>query len=604
MAIFGKTKDSSEASTPKTDMSVRGGSQVEDHAGNVEKRGVDNSKARLATPRVFAMALIVSIGGLIFGYDTGQISGFLEMKDFQQRFGNIRTYNSSTGEYDYGFTDVRSGTIVALLSIGTLIGALASAPIADVFGRRICIVVWNIVFCLGVVIQIATQNAWYQIVIGRFVAGLGVGGLSVLTPMYQSETAPRQIRGTLVSTYQLFITFGILIAYLINYGTHTGFPNAKSAWQIPMGIGFIWPVIMGIGICFLRESPRWDYRHGNIDAARLTIAKSYGVPINNIEVEHEINEIRAKLEAENAGGGKHKFYEVFTGPRMLYRVTLGVALQALQQLTGANYFFYYGTSIFASIGLSDSFITSIILGGVNFAMTLPGLWVVENLGRRRALISGALWMFMCFLVFASVGHFILNQETPDQTQLAGRVMIAFACLFIAGYAMTWGPIVWAVVGEMFPSRYRAQAMGISSASNWIWNFLLSFFTPFITKAIDYRYGYVFAGCCFAGAAVVYFFLCEHRGRSLEEIDTMYITHVPPRQSTLWIAPEGEDLVTTDALHLTPGARGIRKADAAGVETDQRVESAQPATSEVGIQDVSGTAFRAETTGVRGNSVSK
>lgn len=177
-------------------------------------------------------------------FQTGQISGFLEMDDFRDRFGQ-------NGE----FSNVRSGTIVGLLSIGTLIGALCSAPIADIFGRRVCIITWNLVFIVGVIVQITSTQHWYQVAIGRWVAGLGVGGLSVLTPLYQSETAPRQVRGALVSCYQLFITCGIWLAYCINYGTHL--TVGPQQWQIPMGIGFIFPVIMATGICFLRESPRW-----------------------------------------------------------------------------------------------------------------------------------------------------------------------------------------------------------------------------------------------------------------------------------------------------------------------------------------------------------
>jgi SP family sugar:H+ symporter-like MFS transporter len=383
------------------------------------------------------------------------------MEDFLTRFGDTTDENGGPA-----FSKVRSGTIVGLLSIGTLIGAIVGAPIADAFGRKLAIVFWNIMFCVGVVIQMTTLTTWYQVALGRWVAGLGVGALSVLTPMYQSETAPRQIRGSMVSCYQLFITLGIFIAYCINYGTKSTI--APSSWRIPMGIGFIWSVIMAIGIMFLRESPRWEYRKGRVESARTTIAKSYGVPENHWEVDREIREIKAKLDAENAGGGKHPWYEVFTGPRMMYRTLLGISMQALQQLTGANFFFYYGTTIFTATGLDDSFQTSMILGGINFAMTIPGTYVVEKFGRRRALITGGIWMFVCFLVFASVGHFALDQDVPKNTPEAGSAMIAFACLFIAGYAMTWAPIVWAIVGELYPSRYRAQAMGLATASNWIW----------------------------------------------------------------------------------------------------------------------------------------
>ncbi|KAK0816964.1 hexose transporter hxt5 [Friedmanniomyces endolithicus] len=338
-----------------------------------EKAEVDNSKIRLLRPRIFAMALIVSIGGLIFGYDTGQISGFLAMDDFLTRFGN---------EPGPAFSNTRSGTIVGLLSIGTLIGAIGSAPIADIFGRRICIITWCLVFCVGVIVQISTEQHWYQLAIGRWVAGLGVGGLSVLTPMYQSETAPRQVRGALVSCYQLFITFGIWLAYMINFGSHT--MAGASQWKLPMGIGNLLPSrIAAVGL------QAWQNRRCAHDDREV-----YGVSENHYEVQREMREIKEKLDAENAGGGKHRWYEAFTGPRMAYRTCLGVALQALQQLTGANFFFYYGTTVFAGIGLSDSFVTSIILGTINFAMTFPGLYVVEHFGRRRALIAGALWMFM------------------------------------------------------------------------------------------------------------------------------------------------------------------------------------------------------------------
>ncbi|ORY09393.1 and other transporter-domain-containing protein [Clohesyomyces aquaticus] len=527
-------------------------------------------------PRIMLMGVLVSMGGFIFGYDTGQISGFLEMRDFLDRFAD--TTNPKTGEL--AFTNGRSGTIVALLSIGTLLGALIAAPVADKFGRKLSITFWCMVFCVGVIIQIATVDKWYQVAIGRWVAGLGVGGLSVLTPMYQSETAPRYVRGALVSCYQLFITLGILVAYFINFGTEAD--NSARAWRLPMGIGFLWPVIMGVGILFLRESPRWEYRKGKIDSARRTIAISYGVSEGHPEVMREVREIKEKLNAERAGGGKHPWYEIFTGPRMLYRTLLGITLQALQQLTGANFFFYYGTSIFAGIGISNSYVTSIILGAVNFGTTFPGLYIVEKFGRRPSLIAGALWMFMCFMVFSSLGHFALDQEDPSQTQGIGYAMIVFACLFIAAFAMTWGPIVWAVVGEIYPSRYRAKCMALATASNWVWNFLISFFTPYITGSIDYRYGYIFAACCFTGAVVVYLFVIETHGRTLEEIDTMYILGVDPRHSKNWEPPEDDELPNLDNTYLTPGARGIRKMEEARAPETERREMPARARSEVDI----------------------
>lgn len=207
----------------------------------------------------------------------------------------------------------------------------------------------------------------------------------------------------------------------------------------------------------------------------------------------------------------------------------------------------YGTTLFNSVGIENSFITQIILGAVNVVCTFPGLYMVEKFGRRKCLTLGALWMAMCFLVFASVGKFMLHNDDGTTNQTAGYLMIIFSCLFIAAFASTWGPMAWACVAEMYPGRYRSQAISYCSASNWFWNFYLAFFTPLINAEISFAYGYVFAGCNLAAAIIVYFFLIESNGKSLEQIDTMYLLHVPPRHSANWEAPEGEDLITAERV---------------------------------------------------------
>lgn len=183
-----------------------------------------------------------------------------------------------------------------------------------------------------------------------------------------------------------------------------------------------------------------------------------------------------------------------------------------------------------------------ILGGVNFGTTFLGLYLIENYGRRRSLIAGALWMFVCFMVFASVGHFSLDREEPERTKSAGIAMVVFACLFILGFASTWGPMVWTIIAELYPSQYRARAMSLATASNWLWNFLLAFFTPFITGDIDFLFGYVFAGCLFLAAGLVYFAVIEGKGRTLEEIDTMYMMGVKPWNSSKFEFPADPNVI--------------------------------------------------------------
>ncbi|KAI1356161.1 hexose transporter [Xylaria sp. FL0043] len=505
-----------------------------------KEAGLDYSPLPRVSGRSFMMGLLVSMGGLIFGYDTGQISGFLEMPDFQKRFGEYLP--DDQGNYSYKFTSVRSGLIVSLLSIGTLVGALIAAPIADKIGRRLSVTFWSAVVSIGFVIQIASITAYEQIIVGRLVSGFGVGALSLLVPMYQAETAPPWIRGALVCAYQLFITLGIFLAAVFNLGTYTHQRDSSASWRVVIGIGWVFTIGLGLGILAFSETPRFDYRRGRVEVARQTLMRVYDAPANHWAIHTQMEEIDSKLRAESQvkrsfiGG----YREMFGAPRMAYRIALGVALQMFQQLTGANYFFYYGTTIFQSVQIS-SFITQVILNTINFSVTFIGLYLVEHYGRRKSLIVGSIWMFICFLIFASVGHFLLDVNDPARTPTAGIVLIVFAAIFVLGYATTWGPMVWTLIAEIYPSKYRARAMALATASNWVWNFLIAFFTPFITADIDFRYGYVFAATNVVGGLIVYFFCMEGQGRTIEEIDTMYVQHVDPRKSDKWVAPPPEEI---------------------------------------------------------------
>jgi SP family sugar:H+ symporter-like MFS transporter len=223
-----------------------------------------------------------------------------------------------------------------LTCIGTLIGCLCSAPLADTYGRRLTISGSAFFYIVGVIIEITSERVWVQFAMGRFAAGLGIGALSTVVPMYQSESIPKRIRGAAVSSYQLFITLGIWTAYMVNYGTVDGYSNSAQ-WRIPNGLSALWAIILGSTILLLPESPRYAYRKGRTDEARKNMARLNGLDQHSAYIDEEIREIQEKLEAESVGGD-HPWHEIFTGPRMLYRTLLGMTLQAGQQLTGANYF--------------------------------------------------------------------------------------------------------------------------------------------------------------------------------------------------------------------------------------------------------------------------
>ncbi|KPM34305.1 Hexose transporter 2 [Neonectria ditissima] len=477
------------------------------------------------------LGITTSIGGFLFGYDTGQISGMVLFEDFINRFA--QTQPDGTKEWQ----PIIQSLLVSLISIGCLIGALSGAYTADWWGRRKSLTFGVIIFIIGNVIQITAMNSWVHMMMGRFVAGLGVGNLSVGVPMFQSECAPKEIRGAVVASYQLMITFGILISNIINYGVEN-IGDTSASWRIVIGLGIAFSLPLGIGILCVPESPRWLAGRGNWDGARLSLARLRGLkhdPTNSL-VENDLNEMKESLLKERKVG-QGSWAECFnpnTGiPKLVYRTLLGIGIHFLQQWTGVNYFFYYGATIFESAGIDDPIMTQLILGAVNVFMTFFGLYVVEKYGRRWPLFLGALWQSAWLLVFASVG----TAMNPEGNRAVGIVMIVSACMFIASFAATWGPIAWVVIGETFPLRTRAKQASLATASNWLGNFMIGFLTPLADDGISYAYGFVFFGTNLAAALLVWFFLYESRTLSLEHVDFMYgQDNLKPWTSHKWTPP--------------------------------------------------------------------
>ncbi|KAF7539123.1 hypothetical protein G7Z17_g12490 [Cylindrodendrum hubeiense] len=517
------------------------------------------------------LGVTTSIGGFLFGYDTGQISGMLLFEDFIDRFGQT----NAKGQKE--FQPIIQSLVVSLISIGCLIGSLSGAYTADWWGRRKSLTFGVIIFIIGNIIQITAMNSWVHMMMGRFVAGLGVGNLSVGVPMFQSECSPREIRGAVVASYQLMITFGILISNIVNYGVRN-IEDSDASWRIVIGLGIAFSLPLGIGILCVPESPRWLAGRENWEAARLSLARLRGLkhdPHNSL-VEDDLNEMREMLQKEmQAGQGSWAdcFNPNTNIPKLVYRTFLGIGIHFLQQWTGVNYFFYYGATIFESAGIDDPILTQLILGAVNVVMTFYGLYVVEKYGRRWPLFIGALWQAAWLLVFASVG----TAMDPGSNRAVGIVMIVSACMFIASFAGTWGPICWVVIGETFPLRTRAKQASLATASNWLGNFMIGFLTPLADAGISYAYGFVFVGTNLAAALLVWFFLYESRTLSLENVDLMYNqTNIKPWNSSKWTPPGYITRKQRDDSHF-------RRLSAAGVghgaEKKQRNSDASAAECE-------------------------
>jgi SP family sugar:H+ symporter-like MFS transporter len=291
------------------------------------------------------LGVVTSIGGFLFGYDTGQISSMLIFEDFVNRFGQGQI-DPETGRKS--FDTIVSSLIVSLMSIGTLVGALSGAYTADWWGRRRSLSFGVLVFVIGNIIQVTAMDSWVHLTIGRIVAGLGVGNLSVGVPMFQSECCPREIRGAVVASYQLMITIGILVSNAINFGVRE-IETSDASWRIVIGLGIGFSLPLGIGILFSPESPRWLAGRGEWERSRMSLARLRGMKDdpNNELVMDDFKEMQESI-AEQAKVGQGSWMECFTGssglPKVMYRTLLGCAIHFLQQWTGVNYFFYVSIS--------------------------------------------------------------------------------------------------------------------------------------------------------------------------------------------------------------------------------------------------------------------
>ncbi|PFH49826.1 hypothetical protein AMATHDRAFT_75996 [Amanita thiersii Skay4041] len=457
--------------------------------------------ARAVPTNIRAIQLAVFIAfGFLFGYDIGVISGCLIMPDFIRRFGE------PDGKGGFVLSSSRQSIITSLLSAG---GALGQAFTSDRFGRRGSILIWSAIFTIGVAVQTGTTFSVAQITIGRFISGLGVGALSGI--LYNGETSPKALRGTLLVLYQLQIIIGLFLSYILDLATHS-VPNSAS-WRVPVGLQMVWGLILLSGIFFLPESPRHLLGLGKRVEACKVVSELNGVPQDDPLVEELVEELEFGIKAENEGGHA-TWLECFSTRNNLWKRTgNGMMLQFIQQLNGQNFYYYYGDTFFQSAGTRLSpYVIQVVLGAVSVVGTVPSLILIETWGRRQLLLTGALLQAACSIIAGLVGHFTLAPANTAKELLTHRNKQG---------------------GESFPLRVRPKSIALGSATNWIWNFLLSFFAPRIAAKIGPLILLIFFGMLLFGFAYVYLFVPETKGLSLEEVDELYRSGVKPWNSAGW-----------------------------------------------------------------------
>ncbi|KAI0207013.1 high-affinity glucose transporter RGT2 [Astrocystis sublimbata] len=482
-----------------------------------------------------AIGLFVAFGGVLFGYDTGTISGILTMPYWQRLFST--GYINSKGEPDV--SPDQSSAIVSILSAGTFFGALASPLFADTIGRRLGLIASCMVFNLGVILQ-TVATAIPIFLAGRFFAGFGVGLISAMIPLYQSETAPKWIRGAIVGAYQWAITIGLLLAAIVNNSTKDR--NDSGSYRIPIAVQFAWAIILIVGMSLLPDTPRFLIKKGKDEKAAKALGRLRRLPADDPAILAELSEIRANHVFE-LSLGKSSYLDCFRGG-MLKRQLTGMGLQALQQLTGINFIFYYGTQYFKNSGIENPFTIQIITSVINVVSTLPGLYAVDRFGRRKPLLIGAIGMCIGQFVVAVLGTTTTGQDEFGNTivynQAAQKASIAFVSLFIFFFASTWGPLCWVVTGEIFPLKTRAKSLSLTTASNWLLNFIIAFVTPYLVDFgpkyanLQSKVFFIWFAACFICIGFVYFLVYETKGLSLEEVDDLYNECSSARKSVHWV----------------------------------------------------------------------
>jgi len=499
------------------------------------------------TIKAYLMCVFASFGGILFGFDSGYISGVMGMKYFihlYEGFPYLPSDATQAAKDAFALPAWKKSLITSILSCGTFFGALVAGDLADWFGRRTTVIAGCFVFILGVILQTASTGLGL-LVAGRLIAGVGVGFVSAIVILYMSEIAPKKIRGALVSGYQFAITIGILLASCVDYGTQNRLDTGS--YRIPIALQMLWAIILAVGLFILPESPRYYVKKGRLDKASHVLTRLRGEPEGSEYIQQELAEIVANHEYElsviPASGYIGSWYNCFKGglrnpSSNLRRTILGTSLQMMQQWTGINFIFYFGTTFFQELGtISNPFLINLVTTLVNVCSTPLSFWIIERFGRRTILIWGALGMLICEFIVGIVG--VTAGRESQHNHSAVSAQIAFICIYIFFFATTWGPGAWVLIGEIFPLPIRSRGVALSTASNWLWNCIIAVITPYMVGKdkgdanLGSRVFFVWGSLCTACFVYAYVLIPETKGLSLEQVDRM-LEETTPRNSSKWV----------------------------------------------------------------------
>ena len=448
------------------------------------------------TAYVIFMAAVAAIGGILFGYDTAVISGTTDIVRNQFSL-------SASGE----------GWYVGCALIGSIIGVLCAGSLSDYIGRKITMLISAAFFSISA-IGCAVCGSFDALVAFRIIGGVGIGIVSIVSPIYISEVSPARIRGTLVSLYQLAVTAGFLLAYLANWAIDAGIdPSAAAdaglwsrmfnaeAWRGMLGSETLPALLFLFIIFFIPESPKWLIIKGKPSEATAVLSRILGSE----------DEINAEVEATRSSSGEDKgSWSDLLKPGILVAVLAGCAIAILGQFMGVNAVLYYGPKIFSEAGFDNPMFSTVLVGLVNFATTVLAVFIIDKVGRKQLIYWGVSGMIICLI---AIGTYFATGGV-----LGNGFMLAFFLAYVFCCAISISAIVFVLLSEMYPNSIRGRAMSLAGFMLWVGTYIVGQLTPVLLEWSQAGTFFIFAVMCVPYMLIMWKVIPETTGKTLEEIE--------------------------------------------------------------------------------------
>jgi len=455
-----------------------------------------DQSGNLSKKYLIGICLVATLGGLLFGYDTGVINGSIKFVQLK-----------------YGLDAAMKGWAASSALLACMFGAMLAGPVSDRFGRRKVMIISALLFLISAVGSALPHNIT-EFILFRFIGGLGVGAASMVSPMYIAEVSPARIRGRMVSLNQLAIVAGMLVVYFVNFfiaGLGDQAWNVNNGWRWMFGSESIPAVILLILAFFIPESPRWLIKQGRKGEAFEILAKVDGHEFAVTETE------RIESAVSHESGSLAQLFH--PGMRMI--LIIGVVLAVLQQVTGINVFLYFGSDIFEQLGgdnMNAALLQQIIVGATMMIFTLVAIWSVDKVGRKPLMLVGAIGMGISLF---AMGMYGVMHST-------GMWLLIVILVYIASFSLSVGPVVWVILSEIFPTKIRGRAMAIATLALWLANTIVSQTFPMMDEnkvLIDkFNHGFpffVYGAFCVVLVLFMWKLVPETKGKSLEEIESFW-----------------------------------------------------------------------------------